>query len=185
MELQYVCHNYCSTWVNVLSSAQLAANTTAKVQKVRSAEDKCLRTKTHAAKYQFALCRDTKWGSHQVRKRNIQPVKTLTTPVLWAACSSGPRNPVLQPAKWIHEASSKRRMRRKERRGLCSRQQRDKASQGARYGGEERSGRETANLPGACWELNLAGEISAVSERDNPSVTESSAAMIPPVFLWF
>lgn len=25
--------------------------------------------------------------------------------------------------------------------------------------------REAANLPGACWELNLAGETSALSEK--------------------
>lgn len=69
-------------------------------------------------------------------------------------------------------------MRRKKHQGLCSHQQRrDKTSQGARYGGEERARRtgneerrerkeaETANLPGAFWELNLAGEISGVRTK--------------------
>lgn len=82
-------------------------------------------------------------------------------------------------------------MRRKKHWGLCSHQPGDKTSQGARYGGEggasEREGererdwqqerrerKETANLPGAFWEMNLAGEISSatLSGRDNPSLTE-------------
>ncbi len=72
-------------------------------------------------------------------------------------------------------------MRRKKHWGLCSHQQRDKTSQGARYGGEERvkeqegetgnkergerKEAQTANLPGAFWELNLAGEISGVRAK--------------------
>lgn len=86
----------------------------------------------------------------------------------------GPGDPVLQPAN-----SQSIIKEEEEAPGSVSTGAEIKP---VRQPGMEGSG-EAANLSGACWELNLAGEISAVSERDNPCVTASGAAMIPPVFL--